>query len=217
MRATEPIKKFRIIPIISLGCFVLFHSCDANAFDKRLQTGVSVGYSGTYIDEDNFPNIFDGLALGGYMEYGLNKVFAISIDGAVDLHRPYQAWVQGEILDDEGKQDLGWVEGPKVTKYFHTTGAISVLYAIDLFRIVPVFSVGFVATRVDKRIDGKHEKESAFGFRIGGGFEYYLGRFSFGAGVHSDRYIGRDIELINRLCVSAKGAVVFDFGAESLE
>jgi hypothetical protein len=155
--------------------------------------------------------------MGGYLEYGLNRVFAVSIDGAVDLHRPYFLYERGVGIDDEGNEVLDWTKPQKVTKYFHSSGAISVLYAIDLFKIVPVFAVGAIATRVDRRIDGKKETGRAFGIRIGGGFEYYLGLFSFGAGVYSDRYFGGSARVVNRIFLALKGAVVFDLGAKSLE
>ena len=218
MRVKQTTSKYRyfLLSVVFIAAFAC--ASRATAFDKRLQAGISTGYSATYIRKENIPNIFNGLALGGHIEYGLNRVFAISIDGAIDLHRPYRPWVKGERPNSEGEMVPGWVEGPINDKYFLSTGAFSVLYAIDLFRIVPIISVGFVATREDRRIDGEHQTSRAFGFRIGGGFEYYFKHFSVGAGIHSDRYVGsRDNDLVNRIAFSVKGAVVFDFGAKSLE
>ena len=187
-------------------------------FDKRLQAGILTGWSGTYYDKrDVYPYIHDGVLLGGHIEYGLNRVFALAIDGAVDLHLPYDLYERGIGKNEEGNEVLDWAEPRRVTKYFHSSGAFSVLYAIDLFRIVPVFAVGVIVTRVDRRIEEKRETKRAFGIRIGGGFEYYLQRFSFGAGLYSDRFLGGNSDVINRLFLAIKGAVVFDLGAKSLE
>ena len=218
MRVTKLTKMARILLFITVLALQMFLPKPSEGFDKRLQLGLSAGYSATYLRKDNWPNIFGGVALGGFAEYGINRVFAISVEGATDLHLPYTPQEKTVVIGEDGKEEIGYERGRRVDKYFHSTGAISVLYAIDLFRIVPVFSVGFVATREDKRFDGEHQTVRLYGFRIGGGFEYYLKYFSFGAGVYSDRYVANENkEITNRLCLSIRGAYVFDFGAKSLE
>lgn len=208
---------FFAVVLSLLGTMVALPSSSLG-FDKRLQTGILAGWSGTYYDErDVYPSIHDGVVLGGHVEYGLNRVFALAVDGSVDLHLPYDLFEWGIIKDEDGKEMLGWAKPKRVTNYFHTSGAFSILYAIDLFKVVPVFAVGVIVVRVDRRIDEERETKRAFGIRIGGGFEYYLQRFSFGAGIYSDRFLVGNAEVIHRTFLALKGAVVFDLGAKSLE
>lgn len=155
---------------------------------RSLQVGAHVGYSGTYIDPVNFPNVFNGAAFGVQVVLGLTEWLALSWESAFDWHPDYQNYLKEEVEDEDGKVSMEWVANAMVEHYYVSTTALSIVYALDVTRVLPYFSAGPAGVRVDKTTAGLHAATHGFGMRVGGGFDYSFKQFTLGAGITSDRF-----------------------------
>jgi hypothetical protein len=189
----------------------------ASGFSRQLWTGLDVGYSGTYVKEDTFPSIFDGLSFGANLFYGFNRFVGLSLEGAFDLHRAHTRYEIVEVQSGATQTVLGWAPGPKVSKYFLSSTALSVVYALDVMRVLPFVSIGVLGVRIDRKIDGQHQAEYDVGMRINLGFHYVFNtRFGLGALFTYDQHLYTNSDHKRRMAVLIRGTVVFDFNARSL-
>ncbi len=157
-------------------------------FEKQLLVGVDAGYSGTFLSKKVWPYVFDGVALGAHITYGINSIIGVCLEGSFDLHKDHYTAGE-EVKEEDGEMVLTWVRGPKVTNYFLSTTALSLVYAVDVLRVVPYLSAGIVGARIDRRVAGKHEKDFEAGLRFSVGFDYnLLKHFGLGALVMTDRF-----------------------------
>jgi hypothetical protein len=186
------------------------------AFEKDLEVGAHIGYSGTYTDTKTVPNVFDGLAVGAQIIYGITESVGVSLDGSFDLHQKYQEYREEEVTDEDDKISMQWVPSSKVEHYFVTTGAACLIYTIDITRLVPYFTAGVVGVRSDMTVDGVHDATWGIGLRLGGGVDYFFKRWTVGATILSDRYYGGDSNLDRRIAFLVRASYVFHFGAEIL-
>ena len=161
----------------------------AGEFQDTLQIGIHAGYSGTYIAPSVSPNIFNGVAVGAQVVFGINDFVGIAWDAAFDWHPSYREYLYEEYQNDDGNLSMEWQPGPRIDRYFVSTTALSLVYAIDVSRVVPYLTAGVSGARVDRDLDGVHEAQYALGVRLGGGFDYYFSKFTLGGGVTYDKYL----------------------------
>ena len=178
----------------------------AGELQETLQLGIHIGYSGTYVDPAVSPNIFDGGAVGAHVVFGINDVVAVAWDAAFDWHRSYREYNYKEYENEDGEVSMEWLPGAKIRRYFVSTTALSVLYAIDISRVVPYLVAGVSGARVDRDVNDVHDAGYALGLRVGGGFDYYFRRFTVGVGITSDKYYlgntDHDLRLVFLLRIS---------------
>ena len=194
LNARHPVSLWRgvrYLPPVALtvAIILIFFPSRGAGFAKQLLLGGEVGYSGTFLSKDVFPYVFDGLALGAHLTYGITSVVGVCIEGSFDLHKDHVTAEKQVVVNEDNEQELKWVEGPKVTNYFLSTTALSVVYAIDVLRVVPFLTAGIVGARIDRRVDGEHEKDFEAGLRFSLGFDYaLLKHLALGAMVLTDRF-----------------------------
>ena len=178
--------------VLPLPLFLLLYSIPAasSAGDLKdtLQLGIHVGYSGTYIDPAVSPNIFNGVAVGAQVVWAINDFVALAWDAAFDWHRNYQEHHYKEYKNDDDEISMEWLPGPQIGRYFVSTTALSIVYAIDVCRVVPYLTAGLSGARVDRDVNDVHEAGYTLGLRLGGGFDYYFKTFTLGGGITSDKY-----------------------------
>lgn len=189
--SVSPRRSRRNLPATALTAAIVLTLLPAtgDGFAKQLLLGAEVGYSGTFLSKDVFPYIFDGVALGAHLTYGITSVVGVCVEGSFDLHKDHVTAEKQVIVNEDNEQELKWVEGPKVTNYFLSTTALSLVYAIDVLRVVPFLTAGIVGARIDRRVNGEHEKDFEAGVRLSIGFDYaLLKHLALGAMVLTDRF-----------------------------
>ena len=209
---------YRIAILPALFALTLFAMpCSGFGFGKQLLAGLDVGYCGTYVQEDTFPSIFDGLSFGIHVLYGFNDFVGLSLEGAFDLHRSHTRYEIVEVQRGGNQTVLDWDEGPKVSNYYLSSTALSVVYALDVMRVVPFLSLGVMGARIDRKIDGQHRAEYDVGMRINVGFNYvFNNRFGLGTLFTYDQHIYANSDHKRRMTLLIRGSLVFDFNARSL-
>lgn len=203
---------FAITFLIVLLTLATISPMKSMAFNKTLQVGPHIGYSGTYTDEKKYPHIFNGFATGIQIIAGLNNFVGISLEGAFDAHRGYSEYDKQEVTDENKKIKMEWIETTKVTDYFTSTIAACLVYTIDITNIVPFLSAGIVGIRADRRTDDVHQAQHGLGLRLGGGFDYYFKKISVGAAISSDRYYTGDTDHQKRILFLLRMSYVFRLG-----
>jgi hypothetical protein len=209
-------KRGMFLVAAAAACALVVASKNSSAFEKDLQVGIHLGYSGTYSTPHVIPNIFDGFAGGAQAVFGITDSVGLSLDGTFDWHRNYREYEQEEVRDDEGEISMEWVPKAKISRHFVTTGSACLVYAIDITRIIPYFTGGVVGVRRDRTADGVHDATFGIGLRLGGGLDYFFKRWAVGAAILSDRYYGGNSELDRRVVFLVRASYVFHFGAEIL-
>ena len=185
-------------------------------FAGQLGAGVDVGYSATFKSGDASPDILDGLAVGAHLTYGITKSFGLSFEGDFDWHPDYimqtlQAYQEAEEVV------VGYLDSAAVTRCFLTSVAASVVYAIDVMRVVPYLALGLVGTRSDQEINSRHIAEYDLGIRVSFGFTYALfDHLLLGAVLHSDTYLLSTTPYNTRIAVLANVTFAFDIDAKIL-
>jgi hypothetical protein len=184
-------------------------SCRASDFARSLQAGGHVGYSSTHIDADTEPTSFNGAAFGFQLVLGLTEVVGLSLEGSFDLHKSYKERSKTEVTDEDDNLSLGWEPSADISRYFVSTAALSIVYAIDVARLLPYFSLGPAGIRTDKTVDGIHEAAYGFGVRAAGGIDLMFDRFCVGLGVAADSYWVGDTDHSTRILVWVRASALF--------
>ncbi len=184
---------------------------DAFELSSTLHLGAHVGYSGTYADTSKYPNIFNGAAFGLQGMYGFNESVALLLEGTFDWHAKYTSYVKDEVTNEDKEVSMEWVAKSAVEHYYLTTWALSIVYAVDVTRVVPYLLAGTVGMRMDRTVDGVHDAAFGFGLRLGGGFDYCFERLTIGAGITSDRYYVGNSDQERRILFFLRVSSLFHF------
>jgi hypothetical protein len=191
---------------------LLLLSPAAHGFSKTLLIGPDVGYSGTFLSKKTFPYVFDGVSLGAHLTYGITSFFGVDIEGAFDLHKDYQTLHEDVVENEDGTVGWAWIKGPKITKYYLTSWAASLVYALDVLRVVPYLTAGATGARIDRRWDGKHRADYEVGLRLGIGFDFGVFKyFGLGAIVFSDWYYKGTSNHNRRVAFMLRISLAYDF------
>lgn len=206
------IVQFLIVFILGFWCVPR----SSFGFAGQLGAGVDAGYSATFKSGDASPDMLDGLAVGAHLTYGITKSFGLSFEANFDWHPDYIMQTL-QAYQEEEEVVVGYLDSAAVTRCFLTSVAASVVYAIDITRVVPYLSLGLVGTRSDQEINSRHIAEYDLGIRIGFGFTYAVFDYLLlGAALHSDTYLLSTTPYNTRIAVLGQVTFVFDVSAKIL-
>ena len=113
----------------------------------------------------------------------------MSIAGGMAWFGPYTPQIPTETEDENGDPITVYVNGPEITELSVWDLALNLVWAIDVSRVVPFFSLGAVAARVAERQAGAQVTDVDVGLRVDLGFDYELvEHLSLGALAGLDTY-----------------------------
>lgn len=183
------------------------------AFDKRLAIGAGGGYSQLVRRQPTDPTSAYGGGAAAHITFGLTDTFGLSLGGAMAWYGGYIPAVPMETVDENGEPTTIYVKGPETSDLTTWDLALSLIYAIDVTRIVPYLEIGAVAVRVAERLDGTEEVDLEVGMRIALGFDYLLlDHLSLGAAGGIDTYFTGTSGYGSRLAFLVRATLVWDLG-----
>jgi Outer membrane protein beta-barrel domain len=208
--------KLEILALVSLAA--LFLPGIASAIDKnQLSIGADLGYVATFRESGDQPPIVDGAAFGLHLEYGFDNTWGLRVEGNFDWHPDYGTIVVGEIVSPEGEAEAGYLAGPSVTDCYLSATAISLVYNLDVMRVVPFLSLGVVGARVDQKENSVQTTNWELGIRMSIGADYmFLDYLGLGGILVSDQFFFGESDYENRMAVMARLTFFFDLSSGSL-
>jgi hypothetical protein len=185
----------------------------ASSADKNVKFGLDVGYGAGTGEIDETAH---GIAFGGFFNFNFDNRWGLGLD----LNRDWYFVTETVVVDEPGGEggteapDPGFDEESGATETRNTiTGvtnmALSVVYAIDVMRVVPFFALGVVGQLAT--LD-----EYNIGARIGLGFDYLITEnMGIGAVFHGDIFFLGNSEYQGRSAVLFRATFNFDVGEKT--
>lgn len=163
------------------------------AFDDQLEAGIEGGYANlTRRGGENPP-----LALGGgggiRLRYGLTDWLGVVFAGRMTWYGAYRPWYRTTVTDPEDPEAEPVpvvVRGPAIERIQVRSFAFSLMYAFDVMRVVPFFSLGVVSARISEEHGGASVVDHELGLRTDLGADYaLLDQLSIGATIGADTFL----------------------------
>jgi hypothetical protein len=181
-----------------------------NGYERNTGFGGEIGYCASDRAESGLPELVHGGALGLHLTYGITETWGISLEGNLDWYPPYQTYVLDQVIveTEDGDTDtlVGWVHGPWIGSSFLTSATASIIYMIDIMRVLPYVAVGLNASRSILKSGARYYKGSELGLRVSVGADYMFSPIS-GAGLA----LHEDISLVGTSAFSNRLAIMVRF------
>ncbi len=199
------------VVVIVVAFFAAFPKT-AQGYGGQLGVGAEAGYCASGRIEDTPPGSVHGGAFGAHLTYGFNDSWGISAEGNFDLHTPYVIYKKGEVEGEvPGVTEVDWVEDLSVDRSFASSVTLSVVYIVDVMRMLPFIALGVNGVRVDQRSGSVTRTGYAFGVRISLGVDYMLtDNLGLGAVLHYDNNIVGRSDFLRRIEILARITFFFD-------
>ncbi len=183
-------------------------------YGGNLGLGVAGGYVTTGRLGERPPATVDGGGFGVHLTYGFNESWGLCLEGNFDWHAPYTVYVLDEIADEtEDETTVGYVEGATVERSFATSIALSVLYIVDVMRLMPYLGAGVIGARYNQKWGQTPIVGYDLGFRVTIGADFALLEYlSVGVVLHNDNYLVGNSDFYTRLEIMARVTFIFDVG-----
>ncbi|MCK9463535.1 MAG: outer membrane beta-barrel protein [Proteobacteria bacterium] len=182
--------------------------------------GVEVGggYSIASPSKAAVPSSLNGGALRARLTYGLTDAFGLAITGQLawfEHRRPVSAL---EYEDETGAlvSALGYGDEIARTRLQDLGG--SIIYAVDVLRVVPFLAAGIASMRAVEECAGEErvEHDVVLRFEIGADF-LALDWFRIGASAVFDMFLTQRADFTAQTTILIRAAVVFDLVGEEPE
>lgn len=177
----------------------------ASEWEGLLGVEVGGGYSIASPRAAAVPSSLNGGALRARLTYGLTDAFGLAITGQIawfEHRRPVSALGYGDEIARTRLQDLGG----------------SIVYAVDVLRVVPFLAAGIASMRAVEECAGEErvEHDVVLRFEIGADF-LALDWFKIGASAVFDMFLTQRADFTAQTTILIRAAVVFDLVGEEPE
>jgi hypothetical protein len=183
----------------------------AQAFDQRLGIGVGGDYSQLFRRQATDPLSAYGGGANVYIQYGFTDAFGASVAAGMAWFGGYVPIVPVAAIDENGEQVTVFQRGPQVDDIQLWDLALSLIYAIDVTRVVPYFALGVVSARIAETHAGQSVVDYEIGMRTDLGFDYKLLRhLTLGAAAGMDTYFTDSSGYSSRFEFIVRVTVIWD-------
>jgi hypothetical protein len=183
----------------------------ASDWEGLLGVEVGGGYSIASPSAAAVPSALNGGAFRARLTYGLTDAFGLAITGQLawfEDRRPVSAF---EYEDETGAlvSSLGYGDAITRTRLQDLGG--SIIYAVDVLRVVPFLAGGLASMRAVEECAGEErvEHDVVLRFEIGADV-LALDWFKIGASVVFDMFLTQRADFTSQTTILIRAAVIFD-------
>ncbi|MDJ0763693.1 MAG: hypothetical protein QNJ97_11980 [Myxococcota bacterium] len=189
-------------------------SLPAIAYQGQMAAGVTGGYSVLDRGGALTPDTANGASFGLDLSYGLTESFGIGLETNFDVQSPFTLYGLGEVPGEApGETEIGPVEINRVKASYVSQLTLSIIYVLDVMKLMPYFSLGVSGARNDQQTRRYDSWGYVLGMRLSIGAQYQVLEYlDVGAVFQSDFYYKGVSDFVGRIAVLARIAVKFNVG-----
>ncbi|MFO8074336.1 MAG: hypothetical protein R6V85_20935 [Polyangia bacterium] len=181
-------RRVPVAPALSLLALVSL-ATPARALEGELRLAAEGRYSQLLRRSASDPSLAHGGGPGIQLLYGLSDAWMVSAAGSLGWFAPWVPRIPTEIVNEEGERVPVLARGDRHDGILAAEMVLSVLYALDVMRVLPYFGAGVISARLGERRAGERFVDWEVGLRFEVGLDYdALEHISIGAAARFDTY-----------------------------
>ncbi len=182
------VRRVPAAPLLALLALVSL-ARPARALEGELRLAAGGQYSQLLRRSAGDPSLAHGGGPGIQLAYGLSDAWMVSAAGSLGWFAPWAPRIPTEMVNEEGETVPVLAKGDRHDGILAAEMVFSVLYALDVMRVLPRFGAGVISARLDERRAGERFVDWEVGLRFEVGLDYdALEHLSIGAAAWFDTY-----------------------------